>query len=48
MGASSAGKLSTGAKEDESSIWQVWAAGFNHITAHSLGARFKLKNHLVL
>jgi hypothetical protein len=27
------GSVGTGAKEDESSTWRVWAAGFHHVTA---------------
>jgi hypothetical protein len=31
--------VSTGAKEDESSIGRIWAAGFHHVMARSLLAR---------
>jgi hypothetical protein len=27
--------MSTGAKEDESSTWSIWAAGFHHVMACS-------------
>jgi head-tail adaptor len=41
--------VSTGSKEDESSTWRVWAAGFHHVTARSRLARvLKLMNHLFL
>jgi hypothetical protein len=47
--ASSAGSVSTGAKEDESSTWSVRAAGFHHVTARSSLARvFKHMNLLFL
>jgi hypothetical protein len=36
MKASSAGSVSTGAKEDESSTGRVRAAGFHRVTARSL------------
>jgi hypothetical protein len=43
------GSVSTGAKEDESSIGLVWAAGFHHVTACSrLAGILKLMNHLFL
>jgi hypothetical protein len=35
------GTMSTGAKEDESSTGRSWAAGFHHVTARSLLARFE-------
>jgi hypothetical protein len=35
------GSVGTGAKEDESSSGHVWAAGFHHIMACSLGGSFK-------
>jgi hypothetical protein len=31
--------VSTGAKEDKSSIGQIWAAGFHHVTVRSRLAR---------
>jgi len=37
------GSVGTGTKEDESSTWRVWAAGFHHVTARSRFARV-LKN----
>jgi hypothetical protein len=41
--------VSTGAKEDESSIGRVWTAGFHHVTDSSLLARvLKLVNSLFL
>jgi hypothetical protein len=39
MQASSAGSLSTGTKEDESSTWRVWAAGFYNVAARSCWLR---------
>jgi hypothetical protein len=43
------GSMSTGAKEDESSTWRVWAAGFQHVTARSrLACVLKLMNRLFL
>jgi hypothetical protein len=43
------GKVSMGAKEDESSTGRVWAAGFHHVTARSRLARgLKLANCLFL
>jgi hypothetical protein len=33
------GSVSTGAKEDESTIGRVWAAGFHHVTTCSRLAR---------
>jgi hypothetical protein len=39
MVASLRGNVSMGTKEDESCTWQVWAAGFHHVTAHSRLAR---------
>jgi hypothetical protein len=35
------GSVGTGTREDESSTWQVWAAGFHHVTARSRLARFE-------
>jgi hypothetical protein len=41
--------VSTGAKEGESSIGRVWAAGFYHVTARSrLAGILKLNNSLFL
>jgi hypothetical protein len=41
------GRVSTGAKEDESSTRRVWAAGFHHVTARSYVARvLKFTNRL--
>jgi hypothetical protein len=41
--------VSTGAKEDDSNIGCVWAAGFHHVTALSRLARvLKLMNRLFL
>jgi hypothetical protein len=49
MGASSVGKHEYGAKDDEwSSTGHVWAAGFHHVMAHSLGGHFKHINRLFL
>jgi hypothetical protein len=49
MEASSAGKREYGAKEDESSTWGVWAAGFHHIAARSRLVRvLKLMNPLFI
>jgi hypothetical protein len=43
------GSMSTVAKEDESSTAQVWAAGFNHVTARSrLADVLKPRNCLFL
>jgi hypothetical protein len=43
------GSMSTGAKEDESVTWRVWAAGFHHVTARScLAGILKLTNRLFL
>jgi hypothetical protein len=43
------GRVSTGAKEDESSTGRVWAAGFHHVTARSrLVGVLKLTNRLFL
>jgi hypothetical protein len=43
------GRVSTGAKEDESSTGHVWAAGFHHVTALSrLAGVLKLTNLLFL
>ena len=39
MVASLRGSISTGAKEDESSTWCFWTAGFHHVTARSNLAR---------
>jgi hypothetical protein len=42
-------RVSTGAKEDESSTGRIWAAGFHHVTAHSrLAGVLKLRNRLFL
>jgi hypothetical protein len=41
--------MSMGAKEDESSIGRVWAAGFHHVTARSRLERvLKLMNRLFI
>jgi hypothetical protein len=49
MDASSAGKHEYGVKEDESSTWHIWAAGFHHVMACScLAGVLKLMNHLFL
>jgi hypothetical protein len=49
MEASSAGSVSTGAKEDESSTGRVWAAGFHNVTSRSDLARIlKLMNRLFI
>jgi hypothetical protein len=41
------GSVGMGAKEDESSIGRVWAAGFHHVMAHSCLAHvLKLMTHL--
>jgi len=41
--------VGTVTKEDESSTWRVWAAGFHHVTARSRLARvLKLTNRLFL
>ena len=45
MMASLQGSVGTWTKEDESSTGHIWAAGFNHIMAHS---RLALTNHLFL
>jgi hypothetical protein len=38
-----------GKKEDKSSTWHGWAAGFHHVTAHSrLACILKLMNRLFL
>jgi hypothetical protein len=43
------GSVSTGAKEDESSTWHVWAAGFDHVTARSRLARIlELMDRLII
>jgi hypothetical protein len=43
------GSMSTGTKEDESSIGRVWAAGFHHVTTRSgLADVLKLTNRLFL
>jgi hypothetical protein len=43
------GRVSTGAKEDESSTGGVWAAVFHHVTVRSLLAGvLKLMNRLFL
>jgi hypothetical protein len=43
------GSISTGAKEDESSNGQGWAAGFHDVMARShLGCVLKLINHLFI
>jgi hypothetical protein len=43
------GSMSMGAKEDESSIGRVWAAGFHHVTACACLAHIlKLIDHLFL
>jgi hypothetical protein len=48
MEASSAGKH-MGAKEDESRIGRVWAAGFHHVTARSRLERvLKFMNRLFI
>jgi len=40
--------VSTGTKEDESSIGRVWAAGFHHVSARSRFARFEIMNRVFL
>jgi hypothetical protein len=43
------GSVGMGTKEDESSAWRVWAAGFHHVMARSRLARvLKLMNRLFL
>jgi hypothetical protein len=43
------GSVGTGAKKDESSTGQIWAAGFHHVAARSrLAGVFKLTNRLFL
>jgi hypothetical protein len=43
------GSVGPGTKEDESSAWCVWAAGYHHVIAHSrLAHVLKLMNHLFL
>jgi hypothetical protein len=43
------GSVSTGTKEDESSIGRVWIAGFQHVTARSRLSRVLiLMNRLFL
>jgi hypothetical protein len=43
------GRVSKGAKEDESSTGRVWTAGFHHVTVRSCLARvLKLMNRLFL
>jgi hypothetical protein len=43
------GRVSAGAKEDESSTGRVWAAGFHHVTARSrLVGVLKLTNRLFI
>jgi hypothetical protein len=43
------GSVSTGAREDESSIGRVWDAGFHHVTTRSrLAGVLKLPNRLFL
>jgi len=43
------GSVGTGTKEDEESAGRFWAAGFHHVTARSVLARFlKLMNRLFL
>jgi hypothetical protein len=43
------GSESMAAKEDESSIGRIWAAGFHHVTAHSrLAQILKLMKGLFL
>jgi hypothetical protein len=42
------GSVSTGAKEDESIIGRIWAAGLHHVIAHScLACILKLMNCLL-
>jgi hypothetical protein len=49
MEASSAGSVSTEAKEDESSTGRVWAVVFHRVTARSrLAGVLKLTNRLFL
>jgi hypothetical protein len=41
--------VSTGAKEDESIAWRVWAAGFHHVMARPrLAGVLKLTNRLFI
>jgi hypothetical protein len=41
------GSVSMGAKEDKSSTWHIWAAGFHHVTARSrLAGILEFTNHL--
>jgi hypothetical protein len=43
------GRVSTGAKEDESSTGHVWAAGCQYVTARSrLAQVLKLMKHLLI
>jgi hypothetical protein len=49
MKASLQGNVSRGTKEDESSTWDVWAAGFHHVMAGSrLACILKITNRLFL
>jgi hypothetical protein len=49
MEASSAGSMSTGAKEDESDTGRIWAAGFHNVISGSrLADVLKLMNRLIL
>jgi hypothetical protein len=43
------GSVGMGTKEDESSTWRIWNAGFHHVMARSCLAHvLKLKNRLFL
>jgi hypothetical protein len=43
------GSVSTGAKENESSVGRIWAAGFHLVTARSRLARvLKITNRLLI